>query len=99
MAKRQRVPAATGFEGVSPSVVAAWQDGAQSVSRPLRDPGPEYLSAEQLESVWGVSRCQVSTRLRKLRRADRLAVALRDELRANGSPYPVPVYRLKGDAK
>ena len=97
MAKRSRVPVASGFEGVSPALAAAWQDEDFLAVRPMRDPGPEYLSAEQLTVVWGVSRCHVSARLRKLRNAGRVAVATRDCLRVGGSTYPVPVYRIKGE--
>ena len=83
-----------GFEGVNPAVLAAWR--REHTARSHEDPGPDWLSTEQLSRLWGCSDVTARRRLRHL--GDRVETAERYVRAAglHGRQQPIPVYRLKG---
>jgi hypothetical protein len=90
MAKR-----ADGFEGIPPHVWRLWQQVARGPSRPLRDPGPEWLSTQQLARIWGVTHGYACHRVKMLLAQQRIERSTREIFTSRNSIRECPVYRLK----
>jgi hypothetical protein len=83
----------SGFEGVSPAVLDAWR-AAQQRPRLLEDPGPDWLTSEDLGKLWGVSRGRAQEQVRGMVRQGLVEVGRRSIILPSGRAYPTPVYRL-----
>lgn len=80
-----------GFEGVPPHILDAWR--MVNVRRPLTDPGPEWLTLDQLAALWGIVKTSVLRRLRELN--GQVERSKRQIINKRGHRVFVTVYRLK----
>jgi len=80
-----------GFEGVPPHILDAWR--STQVDRPLADPGPEWLSLNQLTVLWGLSKGRACARLRTL--GEQVERSKRQIINARGYRQAINVYRLR----
>ena len=58
------------------------------------DPGEEYHSREEWQSLWGVCCTRAKDAISRLVRAGRMEKAIRMTETMDGRFYPVPVYRV-----
>lgn len=79
------------FGGIHPALAQQWQE-AEYDAEP--DSPPEFLTAEQLMTVWDTSHRSVHRRLETLKAAGRIEVGGRYKRDATGRRIMVQAYKL-----